>query len=443
MPYQIEFMPVGELKPYDRNARTHSKKQIKLIARSIERFGFTNPVLIDRANRIIAGHGRVQAAKLLGMDSVPTLRLEHLSEEEVRALVIADNQLALKAGWDKQMLALEFQALIDLNFDIELTGFELGEIELVLEDAEEANGPDALSGDDALPDVGAALVSRPGDVWQLGAHRLICGDARNPKTYAALMGEERAAFVITDAPFNVKIDGHVSGLGKIRHPEFAMASGEMSPAQFTAFLTEAFALLARHSVDGSIHMHFMDWRHMEEMMAAGRAVYAELKNLIVWNKTSAGMGTFYRSRHELVFAWKHGSAPHINTFELGQHGRHRANVWDYAGVNTFGRDRMSELAMHPTVKPVAMIADAIKDCSRRGDVVLDAFCGSGTILIACEKTGRKARAIEIAERYVDVAVRRWQVYTGRPATLADTGATFEEVEEARLVPALAVAGDAA
>ena len=442
MSYQIEFLPVSELKPYERNARTHSKKQIKLIARSIERFGFTNPVLIDRINRIMAGHGRVEAAKLLGMDKVPTLRLEHLSDDDVRAVVIADNQLALRAGWDKQTLALELQVLIDLNFDVELTGFELGEVELILDDSAEANGPDALSADDAVPDV-AAAVSRLGDLWQLGPHRLVCGDARNADVYAALLGEERASFIITDAPYNVKVQGHVSGLGKTRHREFPMASGEMNDTEFTAFLREVFSQLARHSVDGSIHMQFMDWRHMDQMLAAGRAVYAELKNLIIWNKTAAGMGTFYRSKHELLFAWKHGSAPHVNTFELGQHGRHRANVWDYAGVNTFGTGRMEELAMHPTVKPVALIADAIKDCSRRGDVVLDAFCGSGTIVIACEKTGRKARAVELDPRYVDVAVRRWQSYTGRAATLAETGQTFEEVEEARVPSGAELAGECA
>ncbi|HVL73948.1 MAG TPA: DNA methyltransferase [Beijerinckiaceae bacterium] len=431
MPYQIEHLPVRQLKPYERNARTHSRKQVKLIARSIERFGFTNPILVDRTDRIIAGHGRVAAAKLLGMESVPAIRLEHLTDDEVRALVLADNQLALKAGWDKETLALELQGLMDLQFDVSLTGFEIGEIDLILEEAAEAMGPDPLSGDDAAPALADRVVSRPGDLWHLGAHRLVCGDARDAAAYAALMGEERATFVITDPPYNVPIQGHVSGLGKTRHREFAMASGEMSEGEFTAFLKDVFGRLAAFSVDGSIHMHCMDWRQMSEMLAAGHAVYTELKNLIVWNKTAAGMGTFYRSKHELVFAWKHGSAPHINTFELGQHGRHRANVWDYAGVNTFGASRMEELSMHPTVKPVALIADAVKDCSGRGDIVLDSFCGSGTILIACEKTGRRARAIEFDPRYVDVAVRRWQDHTGRRATLAATGESFEEVEETR------------
>jgi DNA modification methylase len=240
-----------------------------------------------------------------------------------------------------------------------------------------------------------------------------------------------AEFVFTDPPYNVAIDGHVCGLGRVRHREFAMGCGEMSEAEFTAFLKAVFALLAENSVEGSIHQICMDWRHIWEMLGAGRTVYSELKNLCVWNKTNAGMGSFYRSKHELVFVWKSGTAPHTNNFELGQHGRHRSNVWDYAGVNTMRAGRLQELAMHPTVKPTALVADAIKDCSRRGGLVLDPFCGSGTILIAAERTGRNARALEIDPNYVDVAVRRWQSYTGKPAILAGPGETFETTEEQR------------
>jgi DNA modification methylase len=251
------------------------------------------------------------------------------------------------------------------------------------------------------------------------------------------MDDEKAEFVFTDPPYNVRIDGHVSGLGRIKHREFAMASGEMSESQFTTFLSDAYALLCKYSTDGSIHQICMDWRHMREMLAAGDAHYAELKNVCIWNKTNAGMGTFYRSKHEMVFVWKNGSAPHINNFELGQHGRHRTNVWDYDGVNTMREGRMDELAMHPTVKPVAMVVEAMKDCSRRGSLVLDPFCGSGTILIAGEKIGRRARAIELDPRYVDVAIRRWQQYAGKPARLAPMGETFDEISEARLASAAA------
>jgi DNA modification methylase len=427
----LEMVPVDRLTPYLGNARKHTRKQIRQIAKSVERFGFTNPVLIDNHGQIIAGHGRVEAAKLLGMHSVPTLRLSHLSAADKRAYIIADNRLAEKAGWDRELLAIELQALIDLDFDVGLTGFEMGEIDILLNDADEAKretaGPeDKVS--DPLPD---NVVSKPGDLWLIGNHRLLCGDARISAAYQQLLDGEKAELVITDPPYNVAIDGHVSGKGAIRHREFAMAIGEMSEAAFIEFLATVFRSLVTYTTAGSIHYVFMDWRHVAEMMAAGKEVYTELKNLCVWTKTNAGMGTFYRSQHELVFVWKTGDAPHVNNFELGQHGRSRSNVWHYAGVNSMRPGRIEELTMHPTVKPVAMIADAIKDCSSRGGLVLDPFCGSGTILIAAERTGRKARALEIDPEYIDVAVRRWQDFTGKSAKLASTGQSFEEVEEQR------------
>jgi DNA modification methylase len=428
----IELMPVDKLLPYPGNARKHSRKQIQQVAKSIDRFGFTNPVLIDDDGQIIAGHGRVEAAKLLGMQSVPTLRLFHLSAADKRAYIIADNRLAEKAGWDRELLAIELQALIDIDFDIELTGFETSAVDIILEDAHEATGKTAGPEDKAPDPLPGPAISQPGDLWVLGNHRLVCGDARDDGAYRPLTGGEKATFVFTDPPYNVRIDGHVCGSGAIRHREFAMASGELSSEAFSSFLTTVFSRLAAHTTDGSIHDICMDWRHIDEMLTAGRAVYTELKNLCIWNKTNAGMGSFYRSQHELVFIWKSGDAAHVNNFELGQHGRNRTNVWTYAGVNTMRPGRLEELAWHPTVKPVAMVADAIKDCSRRGDLVLDPFCGSGTILIAAERTGRKARALEIDPQYVDVAVRRWQTYSGKTAILESTGQTFEEVEEQRL-----------
>jgi DNA modification methylase len=423
---------VRELRPHPNNARTHSTKQIRQIAKSIEQFGFCNPVLVDDAKQIIAGHGRVEAAKLLGIDAVPTCRLSHLNDTDKRAYVLTDNKLAEKAGWDRELLAIELQGLIELDVDIELTGFEMAEIDLILEEAREASG--AASGpEDSVPELPSGpAVSRTGDLWLLGSHRLLCGDARDKAAYAQLLDGTKAEFVFTDPPYNVAIDGHVCGLGRVRHREFAMGCGEMSEAEFTAFLKTVFALLAETSVDGSIHQICMDWRHIGEMLAAGRAVYTELKNLCIWNKTNAGMGSFYRSKHELVFVWKSGTAAHTNNFELGQHGRYRTNVWDYPGVNTMRQGRLEELAMHPTVKPVALVADAIKDCSRRGGVVLDPFCGSGTILMAAERTGRKARALEVDPNYVDVAVRRWQAYAGKSAVLFGSGETFEAIEAQRL-----------
>jgi DNA modification methylase len=428
---KIEHTAVSELRPYPNNARTHSRRQFRQIARSIEKFGFCNPVLIDDAKQIIAGHGRVEAAKLLGLDIVPTCRLSHLSEIDKRAYILADNKLAEKAGWDKDLLAIELQGLIELDVEIDLTGFEMAEIDIILDDAREADGAPAGPEDDVAQPASGPAATQAGDLWLLGKHRLLCGDAREPAGYAPLLEGAKAEFVFTDPPFNVAIDGNVCGLGRIRHREFAMGCGEMSEAEFTVFLQEIFERLAENTVDGSIHEVCMDWRHMGEMLGAGRKVYNELKNVCVWNKTNAGMGTFYRSKHELVFVWKSGTAAHINNFELGQHGRNRTNVWDYAGVNTIRPGRLEELAMHPTVKPVALVADAIKDCSRRGGLVLDPFCGSGTILIAAERTGRKARALEIDPNYVDVAVRRWQAYTGKSAVLAGSADTFETVEAHR------------
>lgn len=426
----IEVHPPEQLQPYKRNARTHSKRQIAQIAKSITAFGFNNPVLIDDELNIIAGHGRVQAAILLGLKQVPCLRLSHLSDAEKRAYILADNQLALKAGWDRELQALEFQGLIDLGFDVTLAGFEVAEIDFVLE-AERAKRDDDV--EEPLPQPGPAVTQR-GDVWRLGPHRILCGDARDPKAYAGLLGQERADLVFTDPPYNVPIDGFVGGKGRIKHREFELASGEMSEDEFTRFLSEALGLAAAYSVDGSIHFVCMDWRHVMELLRAGRAVYSELKNMIVWAKDNAGMGTFYRSQHELIFAFKKGSAPHINNFKLGQHGRSRSNVWKYAGVNTMKADRLEELAMHPTVKPLALVADALKDCSKQNSIVLDPFSGSGTTLIAAEKTGRRARVIELDPIYCDVAVRRWQNFTGKKAFLGDSDLSFEAVEDTFVGP---------
>ncbi len=429
MPHKhIEYIAPGDLRPYAKNARRHSKKQIRQIADSIETFGWTNPVLIDGEGGIIAGHGRVEAAKLLGLGQVPTLLINHLSEAEKRAYILADNKLAENASWDPEILALELQSLdgLELGFDLEVTGFETAEIDLIIEDLEGSTDDPAA---DALPEADplGSPVSRPGDLWHLGAHRLLCGDATKPEALDRLLDGDLAQMVFVDPPYNVAIEGNVSGLGSVRHRDFAMASGEMSQAEFTGFLTKALENLAKHSADGSIHFVCMDWRHMAELLAAGKAAYSELKNLCIWNKTNAGMGTFYRSKHELVFVYKNGTAPHINTFELGQHGRSRSNVWTYAGANVLGAERLEELRMHPTVKPVALIADAIKDCSRRGGLILDSFAGSGSTIIAAEQSGRRAYGLEIDPGYVDTAVRRWQTYTGEAATHGETGQTFDQV----------------
>ena len=426
---KMTYRKVDDLKPYAGNARTHSAKQITQIAASIRQFGFTNPVLVDGASGIVAGHGRVAAARQLGMTEVPVIELAHLSEAERRAYVIADNRLAELAGWDRDILAIELQALseMDLDFDLEITGYETAELDLLLDGpaADQTDPDDDIAGMETGP-----AVTRPGDIWLLGKHRLICGDARHPDTFTALMESDRAKAVFTDPPYNVKIGGHVCGSGAIQHREFAMASGEMDVAGFTAFLGSTLGAMADVSVDGAIHFVCMDWRHMGELRSAGDKVYSELKNLVVWKKSNGGMGTFYRSQHELVFVYKVGTAPHTNTFGLGDTGRYRTNVWDYPGVNSFGANQ-KDLALHPTVKPVALVADAIKDVTRRGEIVLDGFGGSGTTLIAAERTGRVARLVELDPLYCDVICRRYEARTGRPARLCGTEQIFSNVAIAR------------
>jgi len=427
---KIVYRKVGDLVPYAKNSRTHSDKQIAQIAASIRHFGFVNPILIGTDNTIIAGHGRLAAAQLIKMPEVPTVRLDHLSEAERRALVIADNRLAELAGWDTDTLQVELRELDALvpAFDLEITGFETAELDNHLSPPD----PDEDRDDEIPPADDCPPVTRPGDIWAIGDHRLTCGDAMKAEVLAALMGKDEADMVFTDPPYNVPIDKHVCGSGKIKHREFAMGSGEMSQGEFTAFLETTLSLAAEHARDGSIHFVCMDWRHIGELLAASRQVYSEFKNLVVWAKTNAGMGSFYRSQHELVFVFKKGKATHTNTFGLGDTGRYRSNVWTYPGVNAFGRGQ-KDLALHPTVKPVALIADAIKDVTRRGEIVLDVFGGSGSTLIAAERTRRHARLVEIDPAYCDVIIRRAQKTCGLKARLEATGQAFEAVGTERAV----------
>lgn len=427
---QVKMVAIGKLQPDRRNARTHSKKQIRQIADSIQRFGWTDPILIDDDGNVIAGHGRLKAAQLRGLTEVPVIVASGLSEAERRALALADNKIAANAGWNRAILAAELGDLAlllpEYNLDIAITGFEPPEIDGLMGDLVDREDDPA----DEIPLFANQAVSHLGDLWLLGPHRLLCGDATKAFDVSKAMGGQLAAMGFLDAPYNRRISS-IQGRGRIRHREFVAASGEMSPKQFTRFLTDTFSLAARHSAKGSIHFACMDWRHMREMLDAGKKVYTGLKNLVVWKKTNAGQGSFYRSQHELIFVWKNGDAPHVNNFELGQHGRNRANVWTYAGVNTFRSDRLEELAVHPTVKPVAMIADAMRDCSRRGDIVLDPFVGSGTTILAAERVGRRAYALDLDPLYVDVAVRRWQAFTRRDAILEGTGTTFDELATGR------------
>jgi DNA modification methylase len=428
--HPIVEMPTGKLRPSKRNARTHSKKQIEQIVNSIRRFGWTYPILVDELGNILCGVGRWLAAQRLGLAKVPVISLIHLGDTEKRALIVADNKIAANAAWDRKILAAELGELAVLLPEIDLTlgitGFEAGEIDSLMVDFVDPERDPA----DELPQLVSKSTSRLDDLWKLGSHRLLCGDSCEVAHVRALMGRRIAAMVFADTPFNIRIKAAV-GRGKIKHREFALASGEMSPSQFVAFLKKWMRLAAEFSEDGSIHYICMDWRHLAEIISAGEAIFTELKNVVVWAKTNAGQGSFYRSQHEFIFVFKNGDGPHQNNIELGRHGRNRSNLWTYAGVNTFRAGRLDELAVHPTVKPVALVADAIRDCSRRGEIVLDPFMGSGTTILAAEKVGRRAYGMEIDPLYVDVAVKRWQDFTKRDAILKATGQTFDEVAAER------------
>ena len=428
----IQYRAVKDLNPDPMNSRVHSKKQIRQIAHSIEVFGFIVPILVDRDLKVIAGHGRRDACLLLGLEEVPTISLEHMSEAQIRAFMIADNRLTENATWDEKLLGEQLKNLseVDLTFDLEVTGFEMSEIDLLIEGLSPAPAGTADPADEIPEADGRAQVTREGDLWLLDRHRVYCGSALKPESYSALMDGRYADCVLTDPPYNVRIAGHASGLGKVQHRDFVMASGEMSGTEFTQFLTQTCLLLVQHSKDGSLHYIFMDWRHSGELTAAGKQAYSELKNLCVWVKDNAGMGSFYRSQHELVFVFKHGKASHRNNVQLGQYGRYRTNVWRYPGLNSFSRsgEEGNLLALHPTVKPVALVADAILDCTARGDLVLDPFLGSGTTIIAGERTGRVCYGLELDPIYVDTVVRRWQQFTGKQAVHAQSGRNFNDVE---------------
>ena len=432
---QVVSRPLSSLKPYLSNSRMHSEQQLSMLAKSIHEFGFVNPVLVDETLEIIAGHGRVEAAKRLGLSSVPCLTLRGLMDTQKRRLRIADNRLAEVATWDFDVLRAELDATIDLDFDSESIGYSAGELDILLDgSASDGVAPDPQDTIDAALLEGPA-VSRFGDCWRLGDHRIFCGDALERVSYQILLGSERAEMIVSDPPYNVRVDGHARGKELKKFREFAMASGEMSEVQFTRFLETAMARACEICIDGAIGFWFMDWRHATEILAAGRSVYTEYKNMLVWTKPAAGMGTFYRSQHELVFVFKHGRAPHINNFGLGKTGRFRTNVLSYPGYNALAGGRDANVDDHPTVKPTALIADLMRDCSRRNGIVLDSFCGSGTVLLAAERTGRRARAIEIDPLYVDLSIRRWEKATGQEARHA-TGTTFAEIAEERVANAL-------
>lgn len=425
---QIEYRSVADLVLDSRNPRQHSQRQINQIADSIREFGFIAPVVVDHMGQVVIGHARVLAAKKLDMPQIPVVEIRHLSKAQLKALRIADNKLGQNAHWDERLLAESFLELkeLDIELDLSITGFSLPEIDLTLQAlVEDKTG---LSDDGEVDATTGVPVCGEGDVWQLGDHRLLCGDATSEATFDMLMREEVADVVFVDPPYNVKVDGHVSGKGKVRHREFAQGIGEFNRDEFIGFLATTCGLLAKHSKDGAIHFVCMDWRHADELIAAGRDVYTELKNIAVWVKSNAGMGSLYRSQHELVFVYKSGTGRHTNNIELGKNGRHRSNVWSYDSAAVQARKGNNLLALHPTAKPIDLVMDALLDCSSRGKIVLDCFLGSGTTLLAAERTGRICRGIELDPLYADTAVRRWQNLTGRDAVRLADGKLFREIE---------------
>lgn len=438
---QVRYLPMAQLRSPERKLRKRSNVAKQALKASVEGFGIVLPILVDAHDMIISGEGIVEAAKALGYADVPTLRIEHLDDNEVRLLRIALNKLGEVSQWDQIELSAEFAELLSLEVDLayEITGFATPEIDNMVHGSPQSGVDDP---DDAIVEVGApdSAVSRLGDLWELDAHRVLCGSSLEPASLSALMEDRLAAMVLTDQPYNVKIGGNVSGLGKKTHREFLQASGEMSEAEFIAFLTTSAKTLADRCEDGALLYLFMDYKHMWEMLSALRAADLALFQMAVWVKASPAMGAFYRSQHELCFVVKKGTAPHRNNIMLGRYGRSRSNCWFYPGVNSFGPDRADQLAMHPTCKNVSMLSDAIRDASHRGEIVLDGFLGSGSTLIAAERTGRVCHGVELDPLYVDVIVQRWRIATGREARLLATGESFDQVASRRAAEAeLAIA----
>jgi DNA modification methylase len=419
-----KLVDVNALKPLGRQTRKHPSAQVRKLGESLEQFGFVLPIVIDADHRVVGGWGLVLAARKIGLGEVPAVTVTDLDEAKLRLLRLALNRLGEESSWDVDALKLEFSDVVQITSDIDLriSGFEMGEIDVALSTAD---GDE----EDVLPAVNESepSITKPGDLWILGDHRLLCGDALVGESYVRLLGDERAQMVFTDPPWNIPIAGHVSGLGAVKHDDFAMACGEMTATQFETFLRSSLGHAGAYSDEGAIHFVCMHWSKIKEVLAAAD-VYAELKNLCVWNKTNAGMGSLYRSKHELVFVFKKGTGPHINNIELGRFGRNRTNVWDYPGQNIFNGTAKSKLSLHPTAKPVALVADAIRDCSHRHGIVLDPFGGVGTTLIGAEKTGRKARLIELDPRYVDATVKRWETLTGARAVKADAAGVILEAD---------------
>jgi len=427
----IEIARCAILRPNPRNARKHPKEQLQKLAAGISRFGFLIPIIVDEGMMIVAGHGRWEAAKQLGLSEVPVIRASFMTEADKQAFALAENRLAELSEWDEEIVAETLSALFDEGYELDATGFETADLDFMIGDIELSNEKKSKPERVDLPDPGARTVTKEGDLWLIGPYRIYCGDARDPVSWEILLGDDLATLIFADLPYNLPIDGFVSGNGKVRHREFLFGAGEMDPAQFTAFIRAILRNCVRFSVGGAIHYHCMDWRHLRELLDAAEGVYDQFKQLVVWAKSNGGQGSFYRSRHELIAVFKSGTAKHINNFGLGEKGRYRTNVVEYAGCNVFRKGRMEDLTAHSTVKPIPLVADFILDCSNRGDLIVDPCLGSGTTLLAAHRTKRRGAGIEVDPGYVDTALRRLVAATGLTPVLARDGRTFDEIAASR------------
>jgi DNA modification methylase len=426
-----ELTPIADLIPSARNAREHGASQLDDLADSVNAFGIISPVIIDSRNHIYAGHGRVEAAKRAGKTSIATLRVEHLSEAQLRLYAIADNKIAERSTWNDNALALEFRDLrIDApELNLALSGFEHPKIELKIASLDQSSWSDLDKAPD--PDEAEEPITRLGDVWEFADdHRLACGDSTSPEVVRLLLGDDIVDLVVSDLPYN--LDEKVySGNGKNKHGNFAMAAGEMSREQFVTFLVAFFTVVLPFLRSGALLYGFMDWRHIADLLAAGDQLSFDLKNLIVWDKGKGGMGALYRSAHELIAVFKHGTGKHTNNVMLGKHGRDRHNIWRYAGMNRFGGGRDRALALHATVKPIQLLSDLLLDASYQGDIVFDGFGGSGSTMIAAHKMGRRSRLIELDPRYCDVTIQRFINAFGEEPVERSSGMTFSDVSALR------------
>ena len=432
---KCEQVSLADLKPAARRIRAHSADKLARLERSLLKGGLISPVIINEAGVIVDGHARIAVAQRLGWAEISAIRVKHLSDEDLRLYAIAANRMPADATIDLDALRLELEE-IELSLpriDLTLSGYSMPEVDSMRGTFRAAQLTDLVDDVPALPNAGSA-VSVVGDMWKLKDHFLLCGDSTDPMVLARLMGGDCADQINTDPPYNVVIDGHVSGMGKVRHREFAMACGEMSKPQFRDFLTLALTASAAHLADGGLAYVFMDHAHLGELLEAGDQVFTERKAICVWDKGTGGMGSLYRNAHELVTVFKKGTAKHVNNVQLGKHGRNRTTIWRYPGIVKQGKGRAKALSLHPTVKPVAMIADAILDSSPRAGIILDPFGGSGTTLIAAEVTSRRARLIELDPLYVDTIIERFEILSGAEAIHAETGMSFARTRQERAGP---------